>query len=219
MITLTTELKSRRFKENEKRQLYRRLTEPLNNRVNELKTTFISFLEENVLEKYLDQDLLELGQKIYCSDASNSFRLSPDSFGLCSCYVGSEKFKECKTSLCFDFYSEKYHIANISGGIRTMDISDIIVKNCSEDIKEQVKYFLYELAKAKYEYLYFGLGTFIKPKNSNYHFFCSINTWGGLYKADPKIFEELYNYSFNSTKTEEHPEKKLLETLKFSLGY
>jgi hypothetical protein len=89
-----------------------------------------------------------------------------------------------------------------------------------------VKYFLYEIAKAEYDYDFYGVGTFVKPEYygySSYGLFRDLRTWGNLYSKSPEMFEQLYKMSegkvFEEDEEKQEPEKKLLSELKTSLGY
>jgi hypothetical protein len=73
MITLTTEIKSRRFKEYEKERLFKKLREPYDKKKDEVTENFRKYLDENVMGVVLDQDLRDLGEKPYCKRYTNRF--------------------------------------------------------------------------------------------------------------------------------------------------
>ena len=225
MITLTTEIKSRCFKEYEKHRLYEELREPFKEKRDEIRETFKKWLEEKVLPKVLDQDLMELGKKPYCVRSTDHFIITPQQFGLPEEYTGKPEDKRARSSLKFEYRSANYKYA-VPGSIYYVDITSDIIKKCEPEIIEQVKYFLYEHAKATFDYDYYGIGTFVKPEYysySRYGIFMDIRTWGNLYSKSPEMFEKLYKMSEGKELKEDEeslsPEKKLLSELKTSLGY
>ena len=223
MITLTAELKSRSFKEYEKRRLFNVLRKPLKDRQDEVADMFKKWLEENVMPRVLDQDFVELGKKPYCIRTTNRFTISPTELGLDEVYIGNPNYSNLKTSLKFEFLSNAYKYAT-DGKNFSIDITSGI-KTCTSDIIEQVKYFLYEQAKAKYDYTFYGVGTFVVPEywGCSYGVFRDIRTWGNLWSKSPEMFEQLYKITEGKELKENHetldPEKKLLSELKISLGY
>lgn len=225
MITLTTEIKSRCFKEYEKHRLYNTLRKPFGDKKDEIKETFKKWLDENVLGKVLDQDLMELGKKPYCTRSTNRFLITPAEFELPEEYIGIPNLSKLKVSLKFEFPSTSYKYA-VPSNIYSVDITSAIIKKCGPEIIEQVKYFLYEIAKAKYDFDFYGVGTFVKPEYygySSYGLFRDLRTWGNLYSKSPEMFEQLYKMSegkvFEEDEEKQEPEKKLLLELKTSLGY
>ena len=225
MIAVTTEIKSRCFKEYEKHRLYNILRKPFEDKKDEIKETFKKWLDENVLGKILDQDLMELGRKPYCTRSTNRFLITPSEFGLPDDYIGIPNLSKLKVSLKFEFQSTSYKYAVLSNTY-SVDITSAIIKKCGPEIIEQVKYFLYEIAKAEYDFNFYGVGTFVKPEYygySNYGLFRDLRTWGNLYSKSPEMFEQLYKMSegkvFEEDEEKQEPEKKLLSELKTSLGY
>lgn len=225
MIAVTTEIKSRCFKEYEKHRLYNTLRKPFEDKKDEIKGTFKKWLDENVLGKVLDQDLIELGRKPYCIRSTSCFLITPAEFGLPEDYIGIPNLSKLKVSLKFEFQSSVYKYAT-DGKNYSVDITSAIIKNCGPEIIEQVKYFLYERAKAEYDFDFYGVGTFVKPEYygySSYGFFRDLRTWGNLYSKSPEMFEQLYKMSegkvFEEDEEKQEPEKKLLSELKTSLGY
>lgn len=225
MITLTTEIKSRCFKEYEKHRLYITLRKPFGDKKDEIKETFKKWLDENVLRKVLDQDLMELGRKPYCTRSTSRFLITPSEFGLPNDYIGIPNLSKLKVSLEFEFQSASYKYA-VPNNIYNVDITSAIIKKCEPEIIEQVKYFLYEIAKAEYDFDFYGVGTFVKPEYhgySSYGLFRDLRTWGNLYSKSPEMFEQLYKMSegkvFEEDEEKQEPEKKLLSELKTSLGY
>jgi hypothetical protein len=221
MITLTTEIKSRTFKEYEKRRLYGALRKPFGEKREEIKKTFREWLDENVMMKVLDPDLMTLGKKPYCARSIDRFWINPKELGLNETYTKKPEYK-IKTSLKFEFRSDNYKYA---ADIKTysIDITSAILRNCSPEIIEQVKYFLYECAKADYEFEFYGVGTFVKPAeysySNNYGIFRDVKTWGNLWLRDPEMFKVLYKLVEGKEIEMVDPEKKLLSELKISLGY
>ena len=225
MITITTEIKSRCFKEYEKHRLYNALKKPFGDKKDEIRETFKKWLDENVMEKILDPDLVELGNKPYCIRSTNRFLITPSQFGLPDDYIGIPNLSKLKVSLKFEFQSSNYRYA-VPGSTFVVDITSAIIKKCGPEIIEQVKYFLYEIAKAEYDFDFYGVGTFVKPEYygySSYGLFRDLRTWGNLYSKSPEMFEQLYKMSegkvFEEDEEKQEPEKKLLSELKTSLGY
>ena len=225
MITLTTEIKSRCFKEYEKHRLYNALKKPFGDKKDEIRETFKKWLDENVMAKVLDPDLVELGKKPYCTRSTSRFLITPSQFGLPDDYIGIPNLSKLKVSLKFDFQSSVYKYAT-DGKNYSIDITSAILKKCEPEIIEQVKYFLYEQAKAAYDYDFYGVGTFVKPEYygySTYGLFRDLKTWGHLYSKSPEMFEMLYKMAegkeFSEDEEKQDPEKKLLSELKTSLGY
>ena len=225
MITLTTEIKSRCFKEYEKHRLYNALKKPFGDKKDEIRETFKKWLDENVMAKVLDPDLVELGKKPYCTRSTSRFLITPSQFGLPDDYIGIPNLSKLKVSLKFDFQSSVYKYAT-DGKNYSIDITSAILKKCEPEIIEQVKYFLYEQAKAAYDYDFYGVGTFVKPEYygySTYGLFRDLKTWGNLYSKSPEMFEMLYKMAegkeFSEDEEKQDPEKKLLSELKTSLGY
>ena len=225
MIAITTEIKSRCFKEYEKHRLYNTLRKPFGDKKDEIKETFKKWLDENVLGKVLDQDLMELGRKPYCTRSTSRFLITPSEFGLPDDYIGIPNLSKLKVSLKFEFQSTSYKYA-IPSNTYSVDITSAIIKKCGPEIIEQVKYFLYEIAKAEYDFNFYGVGTFVKPEYygySSYGLFRDLRTWGNLYSKSPEMFEQLYKMSegkvFEEDEEKQEPEKKLLSELKTSLGY
>ena len=224
MITITTEIKSRCFKEYEKHRLYNILRKPFEDKKNEIRETFKKWIDENVMGKVLDPDLVELGEKPYCIHYTRNFLITPTKFGLSEEYVGIPNLSKLKVSLRFEFQSSNYKYAT-DGKNYSIDITSSILKKCEPEIIEQVKYFLYEMAKAEYDFDFYGVGTFVKPEyyGSSYGLFRDLRTWGNLYLRSPEMFEQLYKMSEGKElKVDEEslsPEKKLLSELKTSLGY
>ena len=221
MITLTTEIKSRTFKEYEKQRLYNELRKPFGDKKEEIKKTFKEWLDENVMMKVLNSDLMTLGKKPYCIRSTDRFLITPKELGLDETYAGKPGSK-LKTSLKFEFRSDNYKYA-VDGKTYSIDITSAILRNCSPEIIEQVKYFLYECAKADYEFDFYGIGTFVKPEEyaySNYYgIFRDVKTWGNLWSRDPEMFKVLYKMEEGKEIEIVEPEKKLLSELKTSLGY
>jgi hypothetical protein len=221
MITLTTEIKSRTFKEYEKQRLYNELRKPFENKKEEIKKTFKEWLDENVMMKVLNPDLMTLGKKPYCIRSTDRFLITPKELGLDETYTGKPGSK-MKTNLKFEFRSDNYKYA-VDGKTYLIDITLAILRNCSPEIIEQVKYFLYECAKADYEFDFYGIGTFVKPEEygySNYYgIFRDVKTWGNLWSRDPEMFKVLYKMEEGKEIEIVEPEKKLLSELKTSLGY
>lgn len=225
MITLTTEIRSKRFREIEKERLYRHLRIPAEDKRDEIEKNFMEFLDNNVIGDVVEPDLLELGGKPYCKKSTSRFSITPGAFSLDTHYRGIPNEGSCKTSLVFEYTSSKYKRA-IDSNNYTIDVSDTIIKKCSAEIIEQIKYFLFETAKARFEVTYYGVGTFVKPVCYNYSMyglFRDIGTWGNLYNKDPKMFEMLYKMYMGKDIKEDTdiitPEKKLLTELKTALGY
>ena len=111
MIAITTEIKSRCFKEYEKYRLYNTLRKPFGDKKDEIKEAFKKWLDENVLGKVLDQDLMELGRKPYCTHSTSSFLITPNEFRLPDDYIGIPNLSKLKVSLKFDFQSSVYKYA------------------------------------------------------------------------------------------------------------
>ena len=222
MITLTTEIKSRTFKEYEKQRLYNELRKPFGDKKEEIKKTFKEWLDENVMMKVLNPDLMTLGNKPYCIRSTDRFLITPKELGLNETYTGKPGSK-MKTNLKFEFRSNNYKYA-VDEKTYLIDITLAILRNCSPEIIEQVKYFLYECAKADYEFDFYGTGTFVKPDEeysySNYYgIFRDVKTWGNLWSRDPEMFKVLYKMEEGKEIEIVEPEKKLLSELKTSLGY
>ena len=225
MIAITTEIKSRCFKEYEKHRLYNTLRKPFGDKKDEIKETFKKWLDKNVMPKVLDPDLVELGKKPYCIRSTSRFLITPSEFGLPNDYIGIPNLSKLKVSLKFEFQSSEYKYAE-DGKTFLVDITSAIIKKCEPEIIEQVKYFLYEIAKAEYDFDFYGVGTFVKPEYygySSYGIFRDLRTWGNLYSKSPEMFEQLYKMSegkvFEEDEEKQEPEKKLLSELKTSLGY
>lgn len=219
----TTEMRGRTFKDFEKWNLYNRLRKPYSEKMESIISSFISFLEDNVLGKVLDPDFLELGVKPYCYRSISSFIISPDPFRLEKEYVGKPDYSKCSYTLSFQFSSKKYRYAT-SSKIFTIDISEMILEKCPTEIIEQIKYSLVEIAKARYDFNYYGLGTFVYPKNVSYQrsgIFSNLKTWGNLYSNSPEMYEVLYEMVEGKKPKDKEmlPELKLLNELKFALGY
>jgi hypothetical protein len=213
MIAVTTEIKSRCFKEYEKHRLYNTLRKPFGDKKDEIKDTFKNWLDENVLGKVLDQDLMELGRKPYCTRSTNRFLITPSEFGLPDDYIGIPNLSKLKVSLKFEFQSTSYKYA-VPGNTYNVDITSAIIKKCGPEIIEQVKYFLYEIAKAEYDFDFYGVGTFVKPEYygySSYGLFRDLRTWGNLYSKSPEMFEQLYKMSEGKVfEEDEEKTKKVL---------
>jgi len=225
MITITTEIKSRCFKEYEKHRLYNTLRKPFGDKKDEIREMFKMWIDENVMAKVLDPDLVELGKKSNCICSTNRFLITPTEFGLPEENMGVPNLSKLKVSLKFDFQSSNYKYAT-DGKNYSIDITSAILKKCEPEIIEQVKYFLYEMAKAEYDFDFYGVGTFVKPEYygySSYGLFRDLRTWGNLYSKSPEMFEQLYKMSegkvFEEDEEKQEPEKKLLSELKTSLGY
>ena len=225
MITITTEIKSRCFKEYEKHRLYNTLRKPFGDKKDKIRETFKMWIDENVMAKVLDPDLVELGKKPYCIRSTSRFLITPTEFGLPEEYIGIPNLSKLKVSLKFDFQSSNYKYAT-DGKNYGIDITSAILKKCEPGIIEQVKYFLYEMAKAEYDFDFYGVGTFVKPEYygySSYGLFRDLRTWGNLWSKSPEMFEQLYKMSegkvFEEDEEKQEPEKKLLSELKTSLGY
>ena len=189
MITITTEIKSRCFKEYEKHRLYNALRKPFGDKKDEIRETFKMWIDENVMAKVLDPDLVELGKKPYCIRSTNRFLITPTEFGLPEEYMGIPNLSKLKVSLKFDFQSSNYKYATY-GKNYSIDITSAILKKCEPEIIEQVKYFLYEMAKAEYDFDFYGVGTFVKPEYygySSYGLFRDLRTWGNLYSKSPEM--------------------------------
>lgn len=223
MITLTTEIKSRCFKEYEKHKLFGIIREPVGKKRDEIREAFKKWLDENVMPKILNPDLKELGKKPYCKRSTSRYLITPSQFGLEVDYVGNPEFSKLRVSLKFEFLSDyKYSIPDHEFCI---DITSEILKKCTPEMIEQVKYFLYEQAKSVYDYNFFGVGTFVRPNYGGYGYglFDEIRTWGNLYSKSPEMFEKLYKMTEGKELSEEDenldPEKKLLFKLKTTLGY
>lgn len=220
----TTEIKSRTFKDFEKWNLYNLLRKPYSEKMESIISSFISFLDDNVLGKVLDTDLLELGMKPYCYRCTSYFMISPDPFGLEKEYVGKPNYSKCSNPLSFSFSSKKYKYAINSASKSTIDISEMILEKCPTEIIEQIKYSLVEIAKARYDFNYYGLDTFVYPKAGLYQrseVFSNLRTWGNLYSNSPEMYRILYEMveGKKSGDKEILPEIKLLNELKFALGY
>ena len=138
MIAITTEIRSRCFKEYERHRLYNTLRKPFGDKKNEIKETFEKWLDENVLGKVLDQDLMELGRKPYCIRSTSRFFITPSEFGIPNDYIGIPNFSELKVSLKFDFQSTSYKYA-VPSNIYSVDITAAIIMNNQQEIIEQVK--------------------------------------------------------------------------------
>lgn len=225
MITLTTEIKSRCFRECDKQMLYNRLREPFREKMNEVKNNFKDWLDENVMSKVLDPDLSELGNKPYCVRSTSRFIITPKELGLEETYIGLPNLGKLCSSLKFEHQSKKYSCA-VDGNTYTINITNAILKKCTPEVIEQVKYFLFENAKADFDFTYYGVGTFVKPdcySSSHYGVFRDLKTWGNLYTKNPEMFETLYKMlegkEFKEEKKEIEPERRLLLDLKTSLGY
>jgi hypothetical protein len=114
-----------------------------------------------------------------------------------------------------------------SSSVYVVDITEAIVKKCPKEVIDQIKFFLFEEAKAQFDYTFFGVGTYIKPEYYNsygyYGIFPGLNTWGNLYSKSPEAFEMLYKSQEGKMPKEDvvkvEPEKKLLSELKTALGY
>ena len=226
MITLTTEIKSRHFKEYEKERLFNMLRKPYDDKRNEVTENFRKYLDENVMGVVLDQDLRDLGEKPYCKRYTNRFLISPSEFGLPDVYEGLPNYKKCSTALKFEHRSDCYKVA-VDQSIYVVNITEAIIKKCPKEVIDQIKFFMFEDAKAQFDYAYYGVGTFVKPEyysSYSYHgIFPGLNTWGNLYSKSPEAFEILYKFQEGKTPKEDvvkvEPEKKLLSELKTALGY
>jgi hypothetical protein len=226
MITLTTEIKSRRFKEYEKERLFKKLREPYDKKRDEVTENFRKYLDENVMGVVLDPDMKDLGEKPYCKRRTDRFLISPSEFGLPDTYEGLPNYKKCSTALKFEHRSDHYNVA-VDQSIYVVNITKAIIKKCPKEVIDQIKFFLFEEAKAQFDYTFFGVGTYIKLEYYNsygyYGIFPGLNTWGNLYSKSPEAFEMLYKSQEGKMPKEDvvkvEPEKKLLSELKTALGY
>lgn len=220
MITLTTEIKSRTLRECDRYWLYNKIRRPFYEKKEEFHKAFADWVDKNILTDILNPDLLKLGEKPYCARCISHFAITPKELGLDDYYFGIPEDRGLCISLNFEYSSKyEYAILNSTIGCRCINITKRIVEKCSPKIIDQVKYFLFELAKTKFEYKYFGFGTDIKDKHE---IFKNIRTWGNLYSTYPEMFELLYeNVYGDSNQVEDYtePELKLLDKLKSSLGY
>ena len=88
----------------------------------------------------------------------NRFLITPSEFGLPDDYIGIPNLSKLKVSLKFEFQSTSYKYA-VPSNTYSVDITSAIIKKCGPEIIEQVKYFLYEIAKAEYDFDFYGVGT------------------------------------------------------------
>ena len=216
MLELTTEIKSRRFCDRDRDKLYSLLKDPICKKRSECIENLKTYLDDVILGKVLDPDMIYLGEREYCKYRTSSFVIHSEPLGLEGRYYGLPEFKNCWIDLNFNFSSTKFKYVGL-GNYKSVDITSMIINICSEDEKETIKNSMYEIAKLSYEYQFYGLGTFIKPDRYGL-LFPSIVTWGNLYNKSPEYFEIFYN-SLPENRKELKAEEKLILDLKSALGY
>ena len=221
MTELTTEIRSRHFSEYQRDRLYRELRESVKDKKDLCYANLKTYLNDNILGKVLNPDLVFLGSRSYCSRSTSQFQIDSEKFGLDKFYRGLPDFQQCKTGISFTFSSPNYRYALPSSSYSS-DITLEVLSKCSESEIEMIKSSMYEYAKLEFEVDYFCVGTWVKPQPYSYcSLFPDIQTWGQLYNKSPEYFEVLYKFEEGKSTNEVvvAPEKKLVTELKTALGY
>jgi hypothetical protein len=225
-MKVTTEIKARRFKDYEKDYLFRKLQEPAKIKYEEFKKKNDEFFEK-ILKDILDPDMLYLGSRKYCA-STGRFEVVSTELGLPDLYCGIKDGPKTKISKVFNNLGLAYPISTKSSSFSSsINVTRDIKEKCSEDILEQVKSNLMELAKLDYEYQYFGVGTIRDTRSYYYSYlFVGINTWGQLLAKYPDYFEVLYKhyqgeYEDKDEKTKEdvNSVEYMMKDMKRHLGY
>ena len=194
-MKVTTEVKARRFKDYEKDYLFRKITGTCQkSSMRSLRRRMMNFFEK-ILKDILDPDMLYLGSRKYCA-STGRFEVVSTELGLPDLYCGLKTVQKTKISQVFNNLGLAYPISTKSSSFSsTINVTRDIKEKCSEDILEQVKSNLMELAKLDYEYQYFGVGTIRDTRSYYYSYlFVGINTWGQLLAKYPDYFEVLYKH-------------------------
>jgi hypothetical protein len=210
MITITTELRARRFSDTERSFLYNKLKEPYVVKYDDYAVKFKSFLE-SLIKSRADPDLIYMGTRDYCIN-NNIYTIDPLCLGLPESYdYNGIKYKIASNftlSIYLPTTTGKY------GSVSTVNLVDIVKDRITKEELDFLKESLLEYTRLHLECIYFG-------RNSEIGYgykFPGINTWGHLYNKYPKYFEIIYN-EFYIKENYSKDEYYLVNKLKKKLGY
>ena len=213
MINLTTEQKSRRLTEYEKRSLYNKLqSEPQKIR-DAYSKKLTDYLTSSILPKVLPAELIELGKKPYCGKISR-FHIDAVKLGLPETY---QKSKSSRKTVKVNYYFESdikiaYSKKNGNSG---NDLTDYILEKCSPEEIDHIKDCLIKYAELSYDYQYFGEEEGIYA-SYGWNYFSLADTWGQLQSKYPKYFEVFWESRPEEDKSDDVLE--IINKVKDALG-